>query len=179
MQESPHDSGDLTGLESRVESRVTNCCAIVIKDENDIFDCFLCLLRHFFRPKPRVEFARNSINYITSSMDSSDGLSTCLNELANQSKKRFFITDLPTNDDIREFSKRNKIDLRKLVLDGGEEFELVFTICPKNVKKIHKLAKKFKISIHEIGIVKSGKGVLFENTKESFMIKDKGWDHFR
>ena len=121
--------------------------------------------RHFFRPKPRVEFARNSINYITSSMDSSDGLSTCLNELANQSKKRFFITDLPTNDDIREFSKRNKIDLRKLVLDGGEEFELVFTICPKNVKKIHKLAKKFKISIHEICIVKSGKGVLFENTK--------------
>ena len=135
--------------------------------------------RLFFRPKPRVEFASESINHITSSMDSSDGLSSCLNELAIQSKKKFLISKLPTNDDIREFSVRNRIDLKKLVLDGGEEFELIFTVAPKNLLKIHNLAKKFKISIHEIGIVKSGKGVFFENTKESFIIKNKGWDHFR
>ena len=133
----------------------------------------------FFRPKPRVEFANSSINYITSSMDSSDGLSSCLTEMAKQSKKKFLIRELPTNDDIREFSMKNRIDLKKLVLDGGEEFELVFTVAPKNLKIIHNLAKKFKISIHEIGIVKSGKGVFFENEKESFVIKNKGWDHFR
>ena len=75
--------------------------------------------RLFFKPKPRLEFVSNSINQITSSIDSSDGLSSCLNELANQSKKKFLITKLPTNDDIREFSLRNKIDLKKLVLDGG------------------------------------------------------------
>ena len=133
----------------------------------------------FFKPKPRIEFVNRGINHITSSIDSSDGLSSCLNELSRQSKKRFLITKLPTSDDIREFSVRNRIDLKKLVLDGGEEFELVFTISPKNLTKIHNLAKKFKISIHEIGIVKSGKGVLFENKNESFLIKDRGWDHFR
>ena len=135
--------------------------------------------RLFFRPKPRLEFASSSINYITSSMDSSDGLSSCLTEMARQSKKKFLISKLPTNDDIREFSMRNRIDLKKLVLDGGEEFELVFTVAPNNFMKILNLAKKFKIRIHEIGVVENGKGVVFKNKNKSFVIRDKGWDHFR
>ena len=133
----------------------------------------------FFRPKPRVEFASSSINHITSSMDSSDGLSSCLNELASQSKKKFLITKLPINDSIREFSVKNRINLKKLVLDGGEEFELVFTVAPNNLMKIQNLAKKFKIRIHEIGVVENGKGVVFKNKNKSFVIRDKGWDHFR
>ena len=36
------------------------------------------------------------------------------------------ITKIPTNNDVIEFSKKNKISLNKLVFDGGEEFELVF-----------------------------------------------------
>ena len=101
----------------------------------------------FFRPKPRLKFGHECINHITSSMDSSDGLSSCLNELSNQSKKKFLITKIPTNNDVIEFSKKNKISLNKLVFDGGEEFELVFTVTPKNLKKIHILAKNNKISI--------------------------------
>ena len=50
----------------------------------------------FFKPNPRLKFGQESVNYITSSMDSSDGLSSCLNELSNQSKKQFLITKIPT-----------------------------------------------------------------------------------
>ena len=132
----------------------------------------------FFRPKPRLKFGHECINHITSSMDSSDGLSSCLNELSNQSKKRFLITKIPTNKDVIEFSKKNKISLNKLVFDGGEEFELVFTVMPKNLKKIHTLAKKNKISIFEIGHVLKGTGVFFDDD-DSYKIKDKGWQHFR
>ena len=133
----------------------------------------------FFKPKPRLKFGHECINHITSSMDSSDGLSSCLNELSNQSKKKFLITKIPTNNDVIEFSKKNKISLNKLVFDGGEEFELVFTVTPKNLKKIHTLAKKNKISIFEIGHVSKGKGVFFDEGNNSFKIKDKGWQHFR
>ena len=133
----------------------------------------------FFKPKPRLKFGQESVNYITSSMDSSDGLSSCLNELSNQSKKKFLITKIPTNKDVIKFSEKNKIDLNKLVFDGGEEFELVFTVAPKNLKKIHALAKKNKISIFEIGYVSKGKGVFFDDGNESYKIKDKGWQHFR
>ena len=133
----------------------------------------------FFKPKPRLEFGHKSINYITSSMDSSDGLSSCLNEMSKQSKKKFLITKLPTNEDVREFSRKNKISLNRLVFDGGEEFELVFTVAPKNLRKIHVLAKKFKISIFEIGYVVKGKEVFFDDGNEAFRIKDTGWEHFR
>ena len=133
----------------------------------------------FFKPKPRLKFGQESVNYITSSMDSSDGLSSCLNELSNQSKKKFLITKIPTNDDVIEFAEKNRISLNRLVFDGGEEFELVFTVTPKNLKKIHTLAKKNKISIFEIGHVSKGNGVFFDDGNDSFIIKDKGWQHFR
>ena len=133
----------------------------------------------FFKPNPQLKFGHESINHITSSMDSSDGLSSCLNELSNQSKKKFLIKKIPTNKDVIEFSKKNRISLNKLVFDGGEEFELVFTVTPKNLKKIHRLAKKNKISIFEIGYVSKGKGVFFNDGNDLFEIKYKGWQHFR
>tara|TARA_B100000029_G_scaffold305995_1_gene298879 strand:+ start:1296 stop:2237 length:942 start_codon:yes stop_codon:yes gene_type:complete len=133
----------------------------------------------FFRPNPRLKFGIKSVNHITSCMDSSDGLSSCLNEMSKQSKKKFMITKYPTNEDIKEFSKRNRINLKRLVFDGGEEFELVFTISPKNLTKILRIAKESNIKIFQIGHVVKGKGVFFHDEKESFRIKDKGWEHFR
>jgi thiamine-monophosphate kinase len=133
----------------------------------------------FFKPKLRLKFGHKSINHITSSMDSSDGLSSCLNEMSQQSKKKFLITKIPTNEDVREFSRENNTSLNKLVFDGGEEFELVFTVAPKNLRRIHTLAKELKITIFEIGHVSKGKGVFFDDGIESFKIKDKGWQHFR
>jgi thiamine-monophosphate kinase len=133
----------------------------------------------FFKPKPRLEFGHKSISYTSSSIDSSDGLSSCLNELSIQSKKKFLITKIPTNNDVREFSEKNNTSLNRLVFDGGEEFELVFTVTPENLKKIHALAKKNKISIFEIGRVSKGKGVFFDDGNNLFKIKDNGWQHFR
>ena len=133
----------------------------------------------FFKPKPRLEFGHKSIRYTSSSIDSSDGLSSCLIELSNQSKKKFLITKIPTNNDVREFSEKNNTSLNRLVFDGGEEFELVFTVTPKNLKKIHALGKKNKISIFEIGYVSKGKGVFFDDGNSSFKIEDNGWQHFR
>ena len=133
----------------------------------------------FFKPNPKLEFGYKSANSISSSIDSSDGLSACLNELSNQSKKKFLITKIPTNNDVIEFSEKNNTSLNRLVFDGGEEFELVFTVTPKNLKKIHTLAKKCKISIFEIGHVSKGKGVFFDDGNNLFKIKDNGWQHFR
>ena len=133
----------------------------------------------FFRPKARLEFGHKLTNYTSSSIDSSDGLSSCLNELSNQNKKKFLITKIPTNKDVIEFSNKNNTSLNRLVFDGGEEFELVFTVMPENLKKIHALAKKNKISIFEIGYVSKGKGVFFDDGDSSFKIEDNGWQHFR
>ena len=102
-----------------------------------------------------------------------------MNELSNQNKKKFLITKIPTNKDVIEFSNKNNTSLNRLVFDGGEEFELVFTVMPRDLKKIHALAKKSKISIFEIGYVSKGKGVFFDDGDNLFEIKDNGWQHFR
>ena len=133
----------------------------------------------FFRPVPRLEFGYSARNLLSSSMDSSDGLSTCLNELSKQSRKQFVITKLPVNSDLIDFATKNKINPSNLVFNGGEEFELVCTVSVKNLPKIYKITKKKKINLFEIGYVVKGKNVVSESNGKRLTIHDKGWKHFQ
>ncbi|ABX13344.1 thiamine-phosphate kinase [Nitrosopumilus maritimus] len=127
-------------------------------------------------PKPRVDFGVKNKRYFTSSMDSSDGLSTTLNEMAKQSKKKFVINNSPHKKDLGEFAKSNQDNL---VFHGGEEYEFVFTINPKHKKTILKNAKSLRTPIIEIGYVTTGKGVILQRDNKDIPLKDKGWKHFR
>ena len=111
-------------------------------------------------------------------MDSSDGLSTCLNELSIQSRKKFVIKKLPVNSDLIDYATKNKLNLSNLIFNGGEEFELVCTVSPKNLAKIYRIAKKKKINLFEIGYVTRGKNVVSESHGKRLTVLDKGWKHF-
>ena len=76
-------------------------------------------------------------------MDSSDGLSTTLIQMSNQSKKRFVINELPTGRDVFDFANSSNLDANDLIFNGGEEYEIVATVSPSNLKKIKKYAKRF------------------------------------
>ena len=131
------------------------------------------------KPKPRLNFGIKNKNYFSSSMDSSDGLSTTLNEMAKQSKNKFIITKIPISKDLEDFVKSYKLNSDNLVFNGGEEYEFVFTASLNHKKKIIKSAKLLKIPIIEIGFVTSGKGVYVEKNKKLIQLKDKGWKHFK
>ena len=133
----------------------------------------------FFHPIPRLKFGISCKNLLSSSIDSSDGLSSCLQELSTNSKKRFVITKFPVKDDVRDFVSMNKLDLKDIILNGGEEFELVCTVPAKNLEKVKKIAKKLKISLYEIGCVTKGKHVIMENDGMPFRMMDYGWSHFQ
>lgn len=130
-------------------------------------------------PKPRLEFGVLASKYLNSSMDSSDGLSTTLTEMAKSSKKKFIITHVPKEDGLDKFAKENRKDAIDLVFNGGEEYEIVATIPPKNIPKIKKIAKKCKINLVQIGHVKNGSGVFLEKDGKTSKIKDEGWKHFK
>ncbi len=106
-----------------------------------------------FNPRPRLEFGLKNKNYFSASMDSSDGLSTTLNEMSNH-----------VND---------------LIFNGGEEYEVVATANPSNLKKIKKYAIKNRIKLYEIGYVMKGKGVFFQKNGKLISIRDEGWHHFQ
>jgi len=132
-----------------------------------------------FNPKPRLEFGLKNKNYLSASMDSSDGLSTTLNEMSNQCKKKFVINKLPAERDVFDFANSNNLDVNDLIFNGGEEYEIVATANPTNLKRIKKYAIKNRIKLYEIGYVTKGKGVFFQKNGKLISIRDEGWHHFQ
>jgi len=132
-----------------------------------------------FKPNCRLIFGLKNRNYFSSSMDSSDGLSTTLIEMSSQSKKKFVITRMPSENDVLEFAASNKLNSNDLILNGGEEYEIVATTSKANLPKIKKDAKKHRINLYEIGYVTKGTGVFYKRNGKLVRIKDKGWQHLQ
>jgi len=135
--------------------------------------------RAISRPSCRPDLVLKNKNYFSSSMDSSDGLSTTLNEMSNQSKRRFVITSLPAERDVIDFANSNGLNANDLIFNGGEEYEIVGTVNPTHMTRIKKYAKKHKIRLYEIGYVTNGRGVFYQKNQKLIKIKDKGWQHFQ
>ena len=136
-------------------------------------------LKSVTSPKPRLDYGLKNKKYFTSAMDSSDGLSTTLNEMSKQSKKKFVINKIPLNKDLEMYIKKYNLNLNSIVFHGGEEYEFVFTIPSKYKKRIIENSKLLKTPIIEIGYVASGKGVHLKKNEETTILKDLGWKHFK
>jgi thiamine-monophosphate kinase len=132
-----------------------------------------------FKPRCRLMFGLKNKNYFSSSMDSSDGLSTTLNQMASQSKKKFVITRIPSENDVFNFSSSNKLNLNDLIFNSGEEYEIVATASASNLTKIKKNGKKHRIKLYEIGYVTKGRGVFYKKNGKLIRIKDEGWQHLQ
>ena len=132
-----------------------------------------------FKPRCRLLFGLKNKKHFSSSMDSSDGLSTTLNEMSNQSKKKFVVTTMPSENDVLEFAASNKLVPNDLILNSGEEYEIVATTSRSNLPKIKNHAKKHKIKLYEIGYVTKGRGVFYKRNGRLVRIRDKGWQHLQ
>ena len=153
--------------------------SILLKNKNYSKKFEVKAKRAVFRPNCRLMFGLKNKKYFSSSMDSSDGLSTTLNEMSDQSKKRFVITRMPSENDVLDFSSSNGMDANDLIFNGGEEYEIVATVNTSNLSKIKKFAKKHQIKLYEIGYVTKGKGVFYKKDEKLIRIKDKGWQHLQ
>ena len=136
-------------------------------------------IKSVINPKPKLSFGLKNKKYFSSSMDSSDGLSTTLNEMAKQSGKKFIVDQMPSNKDLEDYVKKKNLNLNSTIFNGGEEYEFVFTVPVKYRKNIIKNAKLSKTPIIEIGYVTSGKGVFLKNNNKNIIVKDLGWKHFK
>jgi thiamine-monophosphate kinase len=135
--------------------------------------------QHVNNPTPRLQFGLGISGHISSSMDSSDGLSVTLNEMSRQSRKKFVITKLPTKPDVKKFAETNKIKLTDLVFCGGEEYEIVATVSSHNLDKVKQIAKRYKTPLFEIGYVTNGKSVVYYQKNKLIPVKKCGWLHFK
>lgn len=131
-------------------------------------------------PRPEVEFGFQLAKYFSSSIDSSDGLSRSLYELAKKSNRLdFLVNRIPKPKDLCHFANLNSINIEDLLFFGGEEYETIATIPRSKFKKMMEKARKHKIKVFNIGEVIRGEGnVIYVNEGLQKLVRDKGFMHF-
>ena len=86
---------------------------------------------------------------------------------------------MPSDNDVLEFAELNKINPNDLILNGGEEYEIVATTSKSNLTKVKNNARKHRIKLYEIGYVTKGTGVFYKRNGKLVRIKDRGWQHLQ
>jgi thiamine-monophosphate kinase len=99
--------------------------------------------------------------------------------MAAQNKLCFVIDSLPITKYVQDFAEKNELDLLELVMNGGEEFELVFTIPQSKWNTASHMAANQKIMLTAIGRVKEGSGVVWQSNGEEIQVLPTGYDNFR
>jgi len=94
----------------------------------------LVLEQAVFNPCARLAegLALSKAGCASASMDSSDGLAWSLYELMCMSGVGFTVETLPVAPEAVMFAEQNGLNTEQLTLYGGEEYELVLTVNPKN-----------------------------------------------
>jgi thiamine-monophosphate kinase len=132
------------------------------------------------RPSPSLGVGLAIAPYLTSAMDSSDGLARSLHTLANQSGVGFEVTTLPAGEGVAKFAKENRLKVRELVLEGGEEYVVVGTVGGANLEKAEKAARAAGGQLLEIGKATPRRGeVVLVSRGTKTPIRDEGWTHLR
>ncbi len=132
------------------------------------------------RPVARVDIINILKEYkiIPSSMiDISDGLASEILHLSEASNLgvKIFEEKLPILEETKLVAKEFDLNFSNCALNGGEEYELLFSITPNE----YELIKKNNIDIKAIGyfIKDKSKKIVLSNDKED-ELKSFGWKHF-
>ncbi len=114
----------------------------------------------------------------TSMIDISDGFSTELSHLSQASNVCFKILEnkIPIHSNLIEFSNEFKLDYLDLVFNGGEDYELLFTIEQKNLPIVASIPT---LSVIGSTVNHGNKNILVKEDGTELEIKPSGWDGFK
>jgi thiamine-monophosphate kinase len=129
-------------------------------------------------PTPSLDVGLALAPYMSSSMDSSDGLARSLHTLANLGGVDFELSSLPTGQGVEFFARVNGLDPVGLVLYGGEEFVIVGTVAPEKLVRAQKAVRRAGGMLIPIGRATTGPGkVVLQSGSTARKIPDEGWTH--
>jgi len=142
------------------------------------------LIRRHLLPKARVRegVALSHSRSTGAAIDVSDGLFSELNHIARMSRVHLCVEweKLPVSLRLEKGCRPFGLDPRRMVLFGGEDYELLFTnalpLC--DVEALFKKAGS-RIPVHEIGHVEKGSGVkITDHEGRTLSLKDRTYQHF-
>lgn len=149
----------------------------ILRSKKYLIDEFRTLIDAHLMPCPPLSLAQvlSKTKKISAMMDISDGLAGDLIKLAKVNKVgfRIFKEKIPLSSLLKKFAKKIKKEPFDFALRGGEDYELLFTVSPFNIKEI----KNVSSLITEIGKITKDNYILESEGKE-MKLADMGYDHF-
>ena len=129
-------------------------------------------------PEPQIELGRLLVKHHCHSLnDISDGLASESKEIAKASHVRLVIdkVKIPLSDGVRQWASEVHKSPWSYAFNGGEDYELVFTMDPTDFKS---LQREYP-AVTEIGTVCQGQGdVLVIDEGTTHLLSPTGWTHF-
>jgi thiamine-monophosphate kinase len=137
-------------------------------------------LRKHLYPEPRLALAQRLADQklASSMMDISDGLSSDLPRLCEASRvgARVEAAKLPLPG-LPPTASKKRFDALNLALNGGDDYELLFTVREKDVSRIPRSFQGTPLT--EIGEITRERRILIVERDRAKPLVPRGWDPFR
>lgn len=122
---------------------------------------------------------------VTSMIDVSDGLLGDLSHILNAGSEKYGarldFDSIPREKELDSLAKSMKLSPVDLILNGGEDYQLLFTVNPEEEKDFLKKSKLAGYKFFRIGCVKDqAYGIKVVNEQgEEIAFSQRGFDHFK
>ncbi len=144
------------------------------------------LNRRHYRPEPRVALGRAlaESGAVTSIIDISDGISSDLRHICDQSQVSAVIQEetVPLSPAYSAYCGISGAIPMNLALSGGEDFELLFSVDPAQESVVQSIADRGRLpSLHCIGQIEAGppRCKIVNTLGDSRPLDPVGFDHFK
>jgi len=140
------------------------------------------LQRRYLPPRPRLEEARAIVRKFspTSMIDLSDGLASDLRRICEASRvgAEIWPGKIPISRRTRKIARELGQDPLSLALEGGEDYELLFTVSAKDIEGFIP-GMEFPVSL--IGKITERKEEIYlvDENSQAQALKVKGYEHFK
>jgi thiamine-monophosphate kinase len=144
------------------------------------------LLEQHLTPIPRLKESQllaRSTRKINSMIDVSDGLVQDLHHICKQSGTGAVIFEekLPQSPEFSKVCSDNNLNPTPFILNGGEDYELLFTLPADGVKNLYRQFEKAKALVTHIGEITQPSekvSLLKKNGKREILRQSSGFNHF-
>ena len=174
-------SGDLGGsyMGLQVLEREKSVFEVNPNSQPNLSEYTYCIQRQL-KPEARKDVIKvlDELNIIPTSMiDISDGLSTEINHLSSSSNISIHIYEdkIPISNETKNVCNEFNINPTVAALNGGEDYELLFTISEKNSKKI--IGNPLFTILGSCNNKKND-NCMITSIGQKINISSKGWDPF-
>lgn len=136
------------------------------------------ILESVYSPKARLKegLALATVGGVTACIDSSDGLAESLYCIAEASGVGIHVSSPPADPEAEKYAEEHGLDFLKMMMYGGEEYELVFTFEERCLGDVRRALGS---SLNIIGRVVEDGGVRVDYGGKSLEVARMGWEHFK